>query len=104
MRNENRVEAGEFFASADGSFFDLGAGTTGTLTWCGDSAYFVRDSQQDVDKARLLRWTPEGTLEVVYESPGEGEAFLAEPRCAGSALSVSAFGEGGDEQVWAKVP
>lgn len=104
VKNESRVELGEFYASSDAGYFDLGVGTTGTLTWCGDSAYFVRDAQKDVDKARLLRWAPDGTLEVVYESPGEGAAFLAEPRCAGNILSVSAFGEGGDEQVWAKVP
>jgi hypothetical protein len=104
VKNESRVEVGQFYASSDGGYFDLGAGTTGTLTWCGDSAYFVRDAQKDVDKARLLRWTPESSLEVVYESPGEGAAFLAEPRCAGNILSISAFGEGGDEQVWARVP
>ncbi len=104
VRNENRVEQGEFLAATGGGYVDLGVGTTGSLTWCGDSAYFVRDSQTDKDKARLLRWTPEGTLEVAYESPGTGEAFLATPRCAGDVLSISAFGEGGDEQVWAKVP
>jgi hypothetical protein len=104
VRNESRVEVGELYASSDGGYFDLGVGTTGTLTWCGDSAYFARDAQKDVDKARLLRWTPDGSLEVVYESPGVGAAFLAEPRCAGNTLSVSAFGEGGDEQVWAQVP
>ena len=104
VKNESRVELGEFYASSDGGYFDLGPGTTGTLTWCGDSAYFVRDAQKDVDKARLLRWTPASTLEVVYESPGEGAAFLGEPRCAGNILSISAFGEGGDEQVWARVP
>ena len=59
VKNESRVEVGEFYASSDGGYFDLGPGTTGTLTWCGDSAYFVRDAQKDVDKARLLRWTPE---------------------------------------------
>jgi hypothetical protein len=104
VKNESRIEVGEFYASSDGGYFDLGPGTPGTLTWCGDSAYFVRDAQKDVDKARLLRWTPAGTLEVVYESPGEGAAFLADPRCAGNTLSISAFGEGGDEQVWARVP
>ena len=104
VKNESRVELGEFYASSDGGYFDLGPGTTGTLTWCGDSAYFVRDAQKDVDKARLLRWTPANTLEVVYESPGQGPAFLGEPHCAGDVLSISAFGEGGDEQVWTTVP
>ncbi len=104
VKNQNRVEQGEFYARTDSGYVDLGVGTTGTLTWCGDSAYFVRDSQRDSDQARLLRWTPEGTLEVVYETPGKGNAFLAEPRCAGDALSLSAFSEGGDEAVWATVP
>lgn len=104
VTNPSRVEVGHFYASVDGGFFDLGVGSTGTLTWCGDSAYFVRDAQKDVDKARLLRWTPDARLEVVYESPGAGAAFLSEPRCAGDSLTVSALGEGGDEQVWAKVP
>ncbi len=104
VANENRIEQGEFHASANGDVQDLGTGTTGSLTWCGDSAYFVRDAQKDADKARLLRWTPDARLQVVYESPGKGSAFLSEPRCAGNVLTLSAFGEGGDEQVWAEVP
>jgi len=101
---ENQVESARFHATAGATMYDLGIGTTGSLTWCGDSAYFVRDSQKDVDKARLLRWTPDHTLEVVYESPGEGNAFLSAPRCAGSAITISEQGEGGDEQVSASVP
>jgi hypothetical protein len=103
--NERRIERGTFFASADGVVTELGTGTTGTLTWCGDSAYFVRDAQKDEgDRARLLRWTPEHTLEVVYESPGTGEAFLDAPACSEGVLTVTAYGEGGDERVWATVP
>ena len=100
---ENQVETARFFATAGDDTFELGVGTTGSLTWCGDSAYFVRDSQKDVDQARLLRWTPGHTLEVVYESPGAGNAFLSEPRCAGGFLTINAYGEGGDEQVSAHV-
>ena len=100
---ENQIEQAEFFASSGDQTVDLGVGTTGSLTWCGDSAYFVRDSQKDVDKARLLRWTPDHRLEVVYESPGEGNAFLSEPRCGGHVLTITAQGEGGDEQVSASV-
>jgi len=100
----NQVEQADFFATSDDGMVDLGVGTTGSLTWCGDSAYFVRDSQKDVDKARLLRWAPEHTLEVVYESPGEGNAFLSAPRCAGNVITISEQGEGGDEQVSASVP
>ena len=31
--------------SVDGTTFDLGPGTTGSLAWCGAAAYFVRDPQ-----------------------------------------------------------
>ena len=104
LPNEQQVERGDFYATTGDSVTELGPGTTGTLTWCGDSAYFVRDAQKDVDKARLLRFTPQGTLEIVYESPGEGEAFLAPPECSGDRITVTAYGEGGDERVWATVP
>jgi hypothetical protein len=103
IANERRIELADYAASADGQVFQLGPGVTGSLTWCGDSAYFVRDSQKG-GKAQLLRWTPEHTLEIVYESPGSGEAFLQTPRCGGSVLTLSAYGEGGDEQVSATVP
>lgn len=102
--DEEVIEEGQFSASVDGQVHRLGPGTTGSLTWCGDSAYFVQDPQRDVGKARLLRWTPDQRLEIVYESPGKGPAFLAEPRCAGTVMTVSAYAEGGDEQVWATVP
>ena len=104
LPNEKRVERGVFYATHDDAVEELGPGTTGTLTWCGDSAYFVRDAQKDRDKARLLRWTPDDTLEVVYETKGLGDAFLAPPACADGVLTVTAYAEGGDERVWAKVP
>lgn len=99
IEKEQRYEAAHYFASHDGDYFDLGRGTTGSLIWCGDSAWFVRDAQRDKDKARLMRWTPGGTLEVAYESPGVGAAFLEAPRCGGDSITVTALGEGGDEQV-----
>jgi hypothetical protein len=103
LPKEQQVERGAFSARADGQVYVLGTGATGSLTWCGDSAYFVRDAQKG-GHAQLLRWTPEHTLEIAYESPGRGEAFLEAPRCGGSVLTVSAYGEGGDEQVSATVP
>ena len=57
-----------FRASADGAFFDLGPGTTGTAVPCGDAVFFVRDPQGPGEPARLMRWTPDHTLEVAYES------------------------------------
>jgi hypothetical protein len=103
LRSEQHVERGAFFARADGEVYSLGPGVTGSLTWCGDSAYFVRDAEKG-GHAQLLRWKPEDGLEIAYESPGRGEAFLEAPRCGGSVLTVSAYGEGGDEQVSATVP
>ena len=61
-------------------------------------------AQKDRDKARLLRWTPDGELEVVYETKGLGDAFLAPPTCGDGVLTVTAYAEGGDERVWATVP
>ena len=98
-----RQEEAQFYASADGTFFDLGPGTTGTAVPCGDSVFFVRDPQRPDDPARLMSWTPESTLEVAYESVSVGNAFLGEPACGGGALSLSSYGEDGDELVWANV-
>ncbi len=93
-----QIENAHLFARVGTDHYDLGAGTSGTLTWCAGSAYFVRDPQRDGDPARVLRWDPDRGLAVVYESP-EGQAFLTAPRCGGDMLSVTALSEGGDEQV-----
>lgn len=98
-----RQEEAVFRASAGGTFFDLGPGTTGTALPCGDSVFFVRDPQGADDPARLMRWTPDHTLEVAYESPSTGNAFLGEPTCGGGVLTVPSYGEEGDELVWANV-
>ncbi len=98
-----RQEEAHFHASAGGTYFDLGPGTTGTALPCGDSVFFVRDPQGDDDPARLMRWTPAHTLEVAYESASLGNAFLGEPTCGGGVLTVTSYGDQGDEQVWAPV-
>ena len=98
-----RQEEAVFRASADGTYFDLGPGTTGTALPCGDSVFFVRDPQGDDEPARLMRWTPEHTLEVAYESASVGNAFLGEPRCGGGVLTLVSFGDQVDEHVWASV-
>lgn len=95
---ENQVEAAHFYARSADGYYDLGPGTSGSLTWCADAAYFVRDPQRDGAPAALMRWSPDDGLAVVYQSPG-GQAFLAEPRCGGDTMSVTALAEGGDEQV-----
>ncbi len=103
LPDEKQVEAGDFSASADGATYHLGVGATGTLTPCGDSVYFARNGVGG-EPAELLRWTPEATLEVAYAAPGDGPGFLGKPACAGNVLTVSAFGAGGDEQVFAVAP
>lgn len=96
--NESKIEAGEFYADTGGGPVDLGPGTSGTLTWCGDAAYFVRDPQRDDEPARLVR-VRDGEATVVYESPGQGNAFLSAPRCGGTDLTITAYTAAGDEQV-----
>ena len=84
----NRQEDAVFHARVGDTSYDLGPGTTGSLVWCGDAAYFVRDPQADTDPARLMRFSPDGTLTVVYESASQGNAFLSVPRCGGDAEVV----------------
>lgn len=100
--DEQRIEVADFFADTGGDKVELGPGTSGSLTWCGDAAYFVRDPQRDSDPARLVR-VRDGEAAVVYESPGTGNALLSAPRCGGSDLTVTALSGAGDEQVTASV-
>lgn len=101
--DERRAEEGVFRAVADGATYDLGEGTTGTLVPCADSVWWVSDPSTRRDPARLMRWTPDARLEVAYETRARGNAFIGAPECAGDVLTLSAFGRGGDEQVWAEV-
>jgi hypothetical protein len=100
--NERRIENGHLYARVGDGYFDLGPGSTGTLTWCGDAAYFSRDPQRRGDDASLMRWSPEDGLSTVYESPG-GQAFLEAPRCGGDTVTITALAQAGDEQVSAAV-
>lgn len=95
-----RQDSAEFFAIRDGDVVELGPGATGSLTACGTDVYFVRDSRGRTP-AQLVRWTAAGEQQVAYEAKGGGQSFLGEPACADDVLTVSAFSEGGDEQVWA---
>lgn len=99
---EQQIEAAHFYADFGGGQVDLGPGTSGSLVWCGDAAYFTRDPQKSSDPARLIRVTAEGP-EVVFESQGTGNAFLGAPRCGGRDLTLSAYAEAGDQQVVARV-
>ena len=49
-----------------------------------------------------MRWDG-ATLSVAYESDSQGNAFLGRPECADGILTISSFGEDGDEQVSASV-
>lgn len=100
--NEKRVEDAELYADFGNGVQDLGPGTSGTLTWCGSSAYFVRDPQTASDPAQLMQVTPDGA-QAVYSSPGKGQAFLSDPRCGGDDLTITALTSDGDEQVSARV-
>ena len=95
---ERRTEEAHLYARVGEGYFDLGPGTSGTLTPCGDAAYFVRDPQRSGDPAALMRWSPDAGLSVVYESP-KGQAFLEAPRCGGEAITVTARTSSRDEQV-----
>ena len=100
---EQQIDSADVYARVGDGYFDLGPGTSGTLEWCAGASYFVRDPQRDGDPAALMRWTPDDGLSVVYESP-RGHAFLDRPRCGGNTLTVTAFAQGGDEQVTARLP
>ena len=98
-----RQEEASFPATTESGPVDLGPGTTGSLVPCGGSVFFARDPQDRDEPARLMRWTPQESLEIAYESDSRGNAFLGEPTCADGVVTLSSFGEDGDEQVWAPV-
>lgn len=98
-----RIEEARFSAGGDQGVEDLGAGTSGSLVGCGGAAYFVRDPQRDDDPARLMRWAADTGLTVAYETDARGGAFLAEPRCGGDSITLTALTREGDEQVTASV-
>ena len=100
---ENQIEQAEFFASYGNQTVDLGLGTTGSLTWCGDSAYFVRDSQKDVDKASAdaLDARPRARGRLRVASRGQRVPLRAALRRRRPDHHRS--GERGDEQVSANV-
>lgn len=100
VRNEHRIDTARFYAHTGAGWFDLGAGTTGSLVTCAGSVFFTRDPASRTDPARLMRWSPsQHALTVAYESKGTGRAFLSPPRCGGTHLTVTAYSQAGDEQV-----
>ncbi|WGX95859.1 hypothetical protein [Nocardioides sp. L-11A] len=67
-----------------GAVESLGYGTTGSLTWCGDSAWFLRQME-----GRLMRWDPERGLEEALRLPDTDRvAVLSAPVCSGDFIAV----------------
>lgn len=97
-----RQESAVFHALVDGNAKELGTGTTGTLTSCGGDTFYVSDPVKQTDPARLMRWDG-AALSVAYESESRGNAFLGTPECADGIITISSYGEDGDEQVSANV-
>jgi hypothetical protein len=97
---ETAVEDATFLARVGDDYFDLGPGIAGSLVWCGDASYFVRDPQTKGGPAILMRWSDQDGLSVAYESAG-GQAFLSEPRCGGDQITITALASSGDEQITA---
>ena len=100
--NAHQVEAAHFYAHSGDRWLDLGPGSSGSLVWCGNAAWFGRDPQRDGDPAELMRWSAADGLSVAYRSHGS-RAFLSAPRCGGDTITVTAFTDAGDEQVSAPV-
>jgi hypothetical protein len=99
VRNEHRIDAARFYAHTDAGWYDLGPGTTGSLVTCDGDAFFTRDPTSS-SPAALMRWSPEeSALSVAYRSKGKRHSFLLPPRCGGTHLTVTAYSQGGDEQV-----
>ncbi len=100
--NPRRIDAARFYASVGDTSYALGRGTSGSLVACGGSAYFSRDPAREGDAPQVLRWTVDGSLDVVYEGPAGRDGFMAVPlRCGGSDLTVTSLTSAGDEQVTA---
>jgi hypothetical protein len=101
VHDPKRADEAAFFGLLTGQVLAFGPGTAGTLTYCAGAAYYVRDPQTDKDPARLVRVTPDGRTAIVHESTGVGNAFLSAPRCGGDAITLTSYGDEGDEQVTA---
>jgi hypothetical protein len=98
---DNEMDAARVYANGADSSYDLGPGTSGTLTYCAGAAYWVRDPQGSDQPARLMRFTDAAGFEIVYESQSRGNAFLSAPRCGGDTITLTSFGDQGDVQVFA---
>lgn len=80
--DKQQIEVAEVFVRMDGGEPEsLGYGTTGSLTWCGKSVWFLR--QQD---SKLMRWSPKNGLEEAFRL--SKPAVLSTPVCTGDSVSL----------------
>lgn len=78
------IEVSEVFAStAEAGTQSLGYGTTGSLTWCGDYVWFVRQ----MGGGTIMRWSPDAGLEVTFQAAASRDGVLSTPLCSGTSIA-----------------
>ena len=86
VHDKQEVEEATFYARVDdGEVHVLGDGTTGSLTWCGEAAWYV-----GTVPSQLLRWTPSTGLQLAYQVPN-GDGMIGAPSCTNGSISFPAY-------------
>ena len=87
--DKEAVEFARFYARiGDGKTQSLGEGTTGSLVWCGEAAWFINQSDQ-----QLLRWTPSDGLQLAHQAPASTATdvnLIGAPSCSNGSVSFPA--------------
>lgn len=82
----NEIEITRFYARVrTGPVQDLGEGTTGSLVWCAEAAFYI-----DQATSRLYMWTPGSGHELAFQGPaneGESVSVIGAPTCSGGIVS-----------------
>lgn len=77
-------DVGEVFVDTDTSRRrSLGYGTPGSLTWCGDYVWFVRQ----MGVASVMRWSADAGLETAFEADSSESPVLTFPICSGDSIA-----------------
>ena len=82
------IEVARFYARVgDGETQFVGEGTTGSLLWCGDAAWYVNQST-----SQLMRWTPSDGPQLAYQVPDSPGtiSLVGAPACSGGEVSFPA--------------
>lgn len=80
--DKEQIEVAEVLLRTDaGEPESLGYGTTGSLTWCGKSVWFLRQQE-----SRVMRWSAENGLEEAFRLAKS--AVLSTPVCTGKSISI----------------